>query len=276
MTGSRHEEFEAVTASYALDVLDPAERAAFEAHLQTCDQCQADVAEFRRVTAALGLATDPVAPPASLRARTLAAVGGSTAASTPPRVASAPPFNFGWLAAAAALVLAAATGLYAWSLRSQNATLRQMAADASSQADRLRAEVARMRSESVRLTRTVDVLAAPDVLRVDLSGTPGASAATGRAFWSGAHGLLFSADRLPALAQGRVYQLWIVLPNRAPISAGLLNVGAAGSGTMLAPNPGGLTPPKATEITLAITNEPTGGSPGPTTPILLAGRAKTE
>jgi len=34
--------------------------------------------------------------------------------------------------------------------------------------------------------------------------------------------------------------------------------------------------PRNTVLTLAITNEPASGSPGPTTPVLLAGNVKTE
>jgi len=279
MTDARHDEFEAVAASYALDALEIDERRQFGAHLATCAQCQADVAEYRRVTAGLGLAVDAIAPPESLKDRTLArATAGLNAAGTrfarrDRRRAVVP---MAWLAVAASLAFAVATGIYALSLRAQLATLRGMATESAAQAQALRAELASVRSNSVRLVRTVDVLTSPDLLRVDLAGTGGASAASGRAFWSRSRGLLFTADRLPALQAGRVYQIWLVLPNRDPISAGLLRVDTGGSGTILATLPADLTVPRATAVTVAITNEPASGSPGPTTPILLAGSAKTE
>src|SRR5262249_54900798 len=144
------------------------------------------------------------------------------------------------------------------------------------QAQRLRAELASVRNDAGRLVRTVNVLTSPDLLRVDLAGTPGAATATGRAFWSRSRGLLFTADRLPALEAGRIYQIWLVLPKQPPISAGLLRVDNAGSGTTLGAVPGTLEVPRSTNVTVAITNEPAAGSPGPTTPILLAGSAKTE
>jgi anti-sigma-K factor RskA len=280
MTDTRHDEFAASAAAYALDALDIGERRQFEAHLETCAECRADVTEYRRVTAGLGVSIDPVAPPESLKARTLArAMAPSAAGALPPGVHLRDRRSYvsaGWLAAAAGVMIAAAAGIYAWSLRAQLDALRTMEALASSQVTTLRTELAAVRGDSQRLARTVGVLTAPDVVRVDLAGTAGASAASGRAFFSPSRGLLFNADGLPALQAGRIYQLWMVLPNRAPVSAGLLGVGVGGSGTILAVLPADLAVPKGTAVTVAITNEPAAGSPGPTTPILLAGSTKTE
>ena len=41
-----------LTAGYALDALDPAEREAYEAHLDGCAQCQEELASFWEVTGA--------------------------------------------------------------------------------------------------------------------------------------------------------------------------------------------------------------------------------
>ena len=62
MTDTRHDEFVAAAAAYALGALDIDDRRQFEAHLATCAHCQADVAAYRRVTAALGTAIEPVTP----------------------------------------------------------------------------------------------------------------------------------------------------------------------------------------------------------------------
>ena len=48
-------------APYVLGALDPVERAAFEAHLETCAQCRARVAELRGPVAALALVREDVA-----------------------------------------------------------------------------------------------------------------------------------------------------------------------------------------------------------------------
>ena len=58
-----------LTAGYALDALDPAERDAFEQHLGSCEQCQEELASFWEVTSALAVAADGPAPSAALRER---------------------------------------------------------------------------------------------------------------------------------------------------------------------------------------------------------------
>lgn len=55
---------------YVVDAVTDAERAAFEAHLPACEDCAAELAGLRDVTAALADA-EAVAPPAALRARVL-------------------------------------------------------------------------------------------------------------------------------------------------------------------------------------------------------------
>ena len=62
-----------LTAGYALDALDPAEREVFERHLTGCEQCQEELASFWEVTGALAVAADGPAPNAALRDRILAA-----------------------------------------------------------------------------------------------------------------------------------------------------------------------------------------------------------
>jgi hypothetical protein len=63
----------AAVGSYAVDALDPVERAEFESHLADCPSCQSEASEFAESLAELApLAA--VAPPAALRGSVLAAV----------------------------------------------------------------------------------------------------------------------------------------------------------------------------------------------------------
>lgn len=65
--------FDALTGSYALNALDEAQLAGFEAHLASCRICQDQVAEFRETAAQLSwlsLAT----PPSDLRSQILDAI----------------------------------------------------------------------------------------------------------------------------------------------------------------------------------------------------------
>jgi len=73
--------------------------------------------------------------------------------------------------------------------------------------------------------------------------------------------------QLPPLQPGRVYQLWRIQGNNSPASAGLFHVDSQGYTTAALPAD---QQPQAGEI-VAVTNEPDGGSPGPTSKPLIAG-----
>ncbi len=76
----------ALTGAYALDALEPAEQAAFEAHLAACRECREEVAGLQETAARLAAAAR-VAPPPGLRENVLAAVAGTPQVT--PAVASA-------------------------------------------------------------------------------------------------------------------------------------------------------------------------------------------
>ena len=61
-------------AGWALGALDPDDMAAFEEHLRSCEQCQAQVAEFTPVAMSLALAAAAAEPPAGLELKVVAAV----------------------------------------------------------------------------------------------------------------------------------------------------------------------------------------------------------
>lgn len=63
-------------APYALDALDDEERARFEAHLEQCADCQAEMAGFMATAVRLGDAVEHTPPPA-LRERLLAEIGST-------------------------------------------------------------------------------------------------------------------------------------------------------------------------------------------------------
>jgi len=61
-------------AGCALGALDPDDLAAFEEHLQSCEQCPAEAAEFASVARSLPLAAPAAEPPADLDVKVVAAV----------------------------------------------------------------------------------------------------------------------------------------------------------------------------------------------------------
>jgi anti-sigma-K factor RskA len=270
---------------HALGVLSDAERSELAQAMAGDAELAAEVRQLEDTAGALGGVVVQVDPPARLRARVLAAAGieedaapgpgvvpipGARGTERPPAGAvvrersSAVP---GWLAAAAALVLASGLGLWALQLRT--------ALEATN------ARVERAEAEVVRIQRTLDVsqqqtktlearnevLFAPDMQRVDLAGQPVAPASTARAFVSRHSGLAFAANQLPALPADKVYQVWVIPQGQAPVSAGLLAPDASGHASLFYPMPADM-PPAAV---IAVTVEPAGGVPQPTGDKALVG-----
>jgi hypothetical protein len=232
------------------------------------------------------MAVDPVAPPADLKARTIARATGqpqalhreTPAASTTNTIVHThrssiiPRGSLGWLAAAAGIAVAIGAGIYSWSLRSEIHAVQQFADEASTSADHLRAQLLTVRQDNAKLTQTLGILGAPDVVRVDLKGQ-GDTAATAQVYWSASRGLLLmNAANMPALDASRVFELWALPPGAgaAPLAAGLFRVDAVGLVTIVAP-PSSLFP---AADAFAITIEPSTGSTQPTMPIVLVGKTK--
>jgi len=113
------------------------------------------------------------------------------------------------------------------------------------------------------------ILAAPDLARIDLAGQPAAPSASARALWSRSRGLVFTASNLPPLPAGRVYQLWVLSSQPAPMSAGLLKPDFAGNITATIATPPDMPQP----VAMAVTLEPDGGVPAPTGDKYLVGLA---
>src|SRR5437762_2874586 len=65
-----------LTAAYALDALDEAERREYEAHLAHCEQCRAELGSFSEAAAALAYGVAGPELPSRLRSRILAPARG--------------------------------------------------------------------------------------------------------------------------------------------------------------------------------------------------------
>jgi anti-sigma factor RsiW len=273
-----HEELRESLPAFALGALDADERQAVAAHVATCDACTAELAELERVVMGIGLDAPPVTPPSDLRARVLQRVareqqrpvtGRAPAPFTPPQRHDrpAPSGSMMRLALAASILVAVAASFYAFALRTEIRALRETVNASTAEATSLRAELITMRKNAVEVTRVINVLKAPDMLSVSLKGQDTMPDAAGRAFWSRTAGLMFTADRLPALPPGRVYQLWTIT-GTAATSAGIFTPDAQGATSVSGLVPAGAPKPDAFGVTI----EPTGGSVTPTMPIVMVGK----
>ena len=233
-----HDEAVELTGAYVLGALPADERAAFEVHLASCSRCTAEVRALRPVSDALGQSSLPIDPPPGVRAALTQAITAANAASDTASTRTTWP---AWLAIAATLALAAGAGWYAINTRRE--------------------------SDRDRLINSV--LAAPDLARIDLSGQPVAPSATARAYWSRSNGLVVLASNLPPLPAGRIYQLWVLTKEPAPMSAGLLQPDRDGHALMTVVTPVDMPAP----VAMAVTIEPAGGVTAPTGDKYLVGVA---
>jgi anti-sigma-K factor RskA len=263
MTNRDHEELRASIGPYVLGALTPAEEAEVRAHLVGCLECAAEARANQLVADALAWSVDPVDPPAGLRQRVLSSVTAGAPQRVQTRGSRLP-----WLAAAAAVVIAAVLGADGVRLRGRIQTLELQLRDAFVQVRAGQEQTRQARLVAANAERQLSVLAAPDVAHVNLKGQASAPQASARAMWSRSRGLLFAASNLPTLPAGRTYQLWIISGRAAPISNGwIFKTDSTGSVTTMFQTPATLPRPSA----MAVSIEPDGGSTAPTGPITLIG-----
>ncbi|MGW1928591.1 anti-sigma factor [Streptomyces sp. NPDC001919] len=234
-----------LAAPYALGALDDAEREDFEAHLQRCEACRLEAAEFQETTARLASAVSQT-PPAAAKAHVMAAIEGVR--QLPPRIPApgqAPALGSLLrrravpLALAACVAAAALGGVAVWQTRSSQ-DLRQEARQAQRQ-----------------LAAVSAVLAAPDARTVH--GRAANGALTTVVSSDQQDKAVFTAAGLPAPGAGKTYQLWLD-HDGTMVPAGFID----DNGTVL------LTGNPADAGAVGLTLEPAGGSPRPTTdPLLL-------
>ncbi|MFF8840708.1 anti-sigma factor [Streptomyces sp. NPDC015130] len=234
-----------LAAAYALGALDDDERKDFDAHLQTCEACRQEAAEFGATTARLAAAVAQ-APPAAAKAQVMAAIDGVR--QLPPRIPApgVAPALGGFLrrravpwALAASVAAAVLGGVAVW--QSQHGQeLEQQARQAQQQLDAVGS-----------------VLAAPDAQTVH--GKAANGALTTVVASEQQNKAVFTAADLPAPGAGKTYQLWLDHDGTMR-PAGLIDH----DGTVV------LTGDPADAGAVGLTLEPDGGSPQPTTdPLLL-------
>jgi anti-sigma-K factor RskA len=253
--------WEETAAAYALDALDAAERAQFEALLTRSSDAQRSVAELREVVSLLAHAAPLAAPPATLRTRVLAdaqrvrPVGAARSTSEErvrtPRSTGAR-MIFPYLALAASLAGIVVLGSRYMSERDARSTL-------TAATDSLRQALA---SRDV----IINALLSPEVESVKLTSTDRPPSA--RMYWNRTTGqVILAAFQLPPAREGRTYQLWGIAKGGAPVSLGTFNTLPTGEGRHVATTPAGLTIAVG-----AVTEEPAGGSPQPTSAPFLVGQ----
>ena len=246
------------TAAYALGALDGAENAAFEKHLATCERCQLEVESYRNVVGLMSVSVPLVDVPADLRERVLARVPHDRSiamftARGQPSVSLLP-----WLAAAASLVVALGS-LWLYSAEHHKRTVAE--ADQAAAAT----EAAELRGKVAEQNALIAAVMAPNVETATLV-SQGTKPPSVRLYLNRVRGMIvIAAVDLPPARNGRTYQLWGIA-NGQPVSLGTFNTDTSGRTTLVLP----LRTDQRFQLS-AITDEPMGGSPQPTTTPFIAG-----
>ncbi|MDH6537668.1 anti-sigma factor [Streptomyces sp. SPB4] len=266
------------TAAYVLDALAEPERAAFEAHLETCPDCAREVREFAATAALLGTAV-AVEPPPALRGAVLRRIRELPAGTEPePGAARRPDPEAGPWAGPGAGPETGATrgpgpetgaarhraprgrGWARWALAACLAVAAGLGGVAAWQYQRADTAREQARAAEAREAALAGVLSAPD-----------ARLASGRIPDGGTGTVVVSRERdravfvpsgMAAPPAGRVYQLWFAGPGGMR-PAGLMDPARPGAPALLAGPVGAATG-------IGVTVEPEGGSAAPTTaPLVL-------
>jgi anti-sigma-K factor RskA len=170
-----------------------------------------------------------------------------------------------WLAAAASLVLLVGVGMYAASLRGRLAT----AEDRYQVAERERFQLERRLAES---DATLAAVTAPASRVIELAAAR-PQAPSGRMFWDVAHNRwTFFAHHMPQARPGREYQLWFITADQRKIPSVTFRPDAQGHAVVQAT----YAMPPDSLAAIAVTEEPAGGLPAPSGPVVIVGAAATE
>jgi anti-sigma-K factor RskA len=250
----RRSDLHILAGAYAMDAVPPSERTEFERHLASCEPCRQEVRGLREATAALAAAT-AVQPSAAFQEAALRAAAQTRQL---PPAGAAPPTPWlalrrrgrgvrGWrprlgvaLAGAVACVLAVAAivaGISAYGMHS------------------------RLDQDQGHDHAVAMVLGAPDAKMMSAPVTTGGTATVVMSHRERA--LVFTAADLRALPSSESYELWLMGPaGNKP--AGMIIV--SGGGKMASPM---VVAGLSSGDSVGMTVEPAGGSPHPTTPLVV-------
>ncbi|HKP38445.1 MAG TPA: anti-sigma factor, partial [Pyrinomonadaceae bacterium] len=203
-----HQEYEELLTLHALDALDASDRLRVDKHLETCEECRAELAELRDAAGLLAHASTSAEPGAGVRARLLDEIRkeekpvGAASPVVPfrPRPAASVWPNLMRLAAALAFValLIGVIALWRRDVRS-----RQEIARLSQQFNQQQEELAREREAIARQREALALMNSPTMKKMELAGTQTAATARATFVYDQATGrAMLMTDGLPAAPAG--------------------------------------------------------------------------
>ena len=250
------DQFRELIEAYALGALDANERTGLDAHLASgCVNCTKAIEEARWLVSQLAYLAPDQAPSPLLKERLMRAVRAEVQASRKPAI-------WAWMGVAALVVLTVYSAWDSWRLRSKFREANDQTAKAIQNGQSLQEQLALTQREVSILTDPASVKIAllpqnPQALPLELK-------------WHSQLGMVVIGQQVPVPPGNRVLQLWLIpkAPGSKPVPSLTLRPGPDGKFVLPV-----FDPPKLIAETkaLAITEEPAGGSPQPTTALLWVG-----
>jgi anti-sigma-K factor RskA len=252
-----HDDLHLLAGAYALGALDEKERTDFEAYLETSEEARAELASFTDTAVMLGLASEPVEPPPSLKASLMAQV-----AATPQLPATQRDEEADRGATIFSMAEARTKRLQRrWYARPSTLLAAAAAVIAIFVGGNVVAYVNTDTQQSQQAMSITQISAAADSQHASAAVAGGGKATL---IWS--NKLERSAvvmSGLPALPSGKTYELWYIAGSDAT-PAGTFQPGSNGSLAQVLKG-------KMTDgDTIGVTVEPAGGSSKPTTEPVVA------
>ncbi|MEO6120454.1 MAG: anti-sigma factor [Terriglobales bacterium] len=261
---SGHDEFRNDLPLFAAGALAEGEADAVQRHVDSCGECEQELADLVNAAAQIAISRGGAKPGAHLRERILrdANRGGLVAKARPDGWLPSglrPHLPGGWVwapmfAAILFAVLTVTNWKTAQQLKEENATLTLKSSENAKLLERTRA--------------LVETLTAPDAVHFTLTASGKPAPPEAKAIYSEKQrALVLTANNLPSLQPNQAYQLWLLPRNTAaPIPYGTFKPDQRGNGVLI------MTALEPTSVKgFAVTIEPESGSQQPTTAIVLVG-----
>jgi len=256
------DQFREMIEAYALGALDAQERGSLEAHLAAgCTDCAKALDEARWLVSQLAYLEPDAHPSDMLRGRLLQTVRAEARTATSPKPSSAIPFWM-WGAVAALLLFTIYTSWETILVRNTIDATNEQAKQEIAKRHELAEELAIAQREAIILTDPRSVKIPMPASSKDMPKL--------EAMWHAKMGIVVAGQNVPMPAGNRTLQLWLIPKTSGgkPIPSLAMRPDAGGKFVLLVANP-----PDAMDATkaLAITEEPAGGSPAPTTKPIWVG-----
>jgi len=263
-----HDDFKQMIPVRALLALDADDDRSLTEHLSSCAECRRDLDEWQETAAGLALSANPIEPAPGVRDQILRRVRETK---TDVTTANVLPFaqakrnvwsSFGSLGAIAAAILFVGLLVYLVLLWKENQAIR-------TELSSLRAQVQNSQTELEEKNRMVRMLEQPGMKFMELKGMPIAPQAIAKfAYDSSGHAMIMTKG-LPAAPVGKQYQLWFIVPGKAPMPGKSFSTDNEGKAVMEEQMPA----EAMNSAVIAITLEKQGGVTKPEGAMYLSSRS---